>query len=71
MKEYSIPIVWESYKRIRVEADNLQEAVEKVLKQFLSEPDDEYIEDSFSIDEIIYDENPDENFDMNLVYNNL
>lgn len=29
MKEYSIPIVWESYKRIRVEADNLQEAIEK------------------------------------------
>ena len=71
MKEYSIPIVWESYKRIEVEADNLQEAVEKGLKQFLSEPNDEYIEDSFGIDEIIYDENPDEDFDMNLVYNNI
>ena len=71
MKEYSIPIVWESYKRIKVEADNLQEAVELALKQFLSEPDDKYIEDSFGIDEIIYDENPDEDFDMNLVYNNI
>jgi len=70
-KEYEIPIVWESYKRYKVEANNLEEAVTKALKQFLSEPDDEYIEDSFSIDDIIYDENPNENFDIHKIYNSL
>jgi hypothetical protein len=70
-KEYEIPIVWESYKRYKVEANNLEEAVTKALKQFLSEPDDEYIEDSFSIDDIIYDENPDEDFHIHKIYNSL
>lgn len=70
-KEYEVPIVWESYKRYKVEANNLEEAVTKALKQFLLEPDNEYIEDSFSIDDIIYDENPDENFDIHKIYNSL
>lgn len=70
-KEYEIPIVWESYKRYKVEANNLEEAVTKALKQFLSEPDNEYIDDSFSIDDIIYDENPNENFDIHKIYNSL
>lgn len=70
-KEYEIPIVWESYKRYKVEANNLEEAVTKALKQFLSEPDYEYIEDSFSIDDIIYDENPNEDFDIHKIYNSL
>ena len=53
-KEYDIPIRWESYKRYKVNASNLEDAVEKALKQFLSEPDDKYINDSFEIDEIVY-----------------
>jgi len=56
MKKYSIPIVWESYKRYDVEAENLQEAVTKALREFLKELDDNYIEDSFSIDDIVSDE---------------
>ena len=67
MSKYSIPIVWESYKRIEVEAENLQEGVKKALKQFLSEPDEEYINDSFQIDEILRDECPDEDFDINQI----
>lgn len=50
MKNYSIPIIWESYKRYDVEAENLQEAVTKALKEFLQEPDENYLDDSFSID---------------------
>ena len=64
MKIYSIPITWASYKRIEVEAEDLQEAVAKAINQFLSEPDDNYICDSMSIDDIIYDENLDENFNL-------
>lgn len=60
MAKYSIPIVWQATKRYEVEADNLQEAVEKSLKQFLSEPDENYIEDSFEIDEILDEDYPNE-----------
>lgn len=70
-KNYSIPITWESYKRYEVEAESLQSAVYLALKQFLAEPDELYIEDSFNIDEIIYDEYPDERFDMFNIYKNL
>ena len=61
---YSIPIIWESYKRYEVEANTLEEGIIKALNIFLAEPDEFYIEDSFSLDEIIYDENPDEDFDF-------
>lgn len=64
MKIYKIPIVWESYKRYEVEADNLQEAVTKALKIFLSEPDDNYMDDSFDIDNFILEEHPEETFDI-------
>jgi hypothetical protein len=70
MKNYEIPIVWESYKRYTVEADNLQEAVTKAVKQFLSEPDENYIDDSFSIDSIVDDEN-DETYDIHKIYEQL
>lgn len=70
-KKYSIPIYWESYKRYEVEADNLQEAALLAVKQFLSEPDDLYIEDSFNIDEIVYDEYPEENIDIHKIYKEL
>ena len=70
MKNYSIPIVWESYKRYDVEAENLQEAVTKALKEFLKEPDENYIDDSFSID---HDDEGlgGESFDIHQVYNEL
>lgn len=67
MKTYNIPIVWQSYKRISIQAENLEEAVKLALKQFLSEPDDLYIEDSFEIDEILGDDYPDEAFDLNKI----
>ena len=70
-KTYSIPIRWESYKRIEVEAEDLQSAICLALKQFLSEPDDKYIEDSFDIDNIIYEENPNEKFSWNIIMNEL
>ncbi len=70
-KTYNIPISWESYKTIPVEAENLQEAVEKALKQFLSEPDETYIDDSFLIDGIVEENYPDESFDLDKAIENL
>ena len=64
MKTYKIPITWESYKRIEVEANTLQESILKALRQFLSEPDDLYLEDSFRIDNILEDDYPEEDYDL-------
>lgn len=70
MKTYNIPIKWESYKRIQVEAENLQEATEKALKIFLDEPDDLYLDDSFEIDKYVQEET-EEQFDIDLTIENV
>jgi hypothetical protein len=70
-KKYKIPVVWESVKTYEVDAISLQDAVEKTLKQFLSEPDDNYIEDSFSIDDIVLDDYKDEMYDTNEALNKI
>ena len=67
MKTYNIPIVWQSYKRVPVQAENLEEAIKLALKQFLSEPDDLYVDDSFEIDEILGEDYPGEKFDLNKI----
>lgn len=71
MKEYNILITQQSYKRYKVKVNNLEEAVELALKQFLSEPDEQYIDDSFEIDNIIHNEVPNENFDINKIIQEL
>ncbi len=71
MKTYNIPIAWESYKVYKIKANSLQKAVEKGLKEFLAEPDENYLNDSFSIDDIIHDDYPDEEFDIHKIYNKL
>ncbi len=68
MKEYKIPIIWESYKVYTVQANTLAEAVKESLDIFLKEPDENYIQDSFEIDNIVYDNYPDEEFDIHQIY---
>jgi hypothetical protein len=70
VKNYNIPIKWESYKRISVEAENLQEATEKALKIFLDEPDELYLDDSFEIDKFV-EEETNETFDMDITIENI
>lgn len=70
-KQYNIPIAWESYKTYSVEAENLQEAVTIALQTFLKEPDENYLTDSFTIDEMVYEDYQDENFDINVAIQNL
>lgn len=64
MKTYEIPILWESFKTYEVEAENLQEAITKALSEFLSTPDDNYLQDSFDIDGILQDTYPKEEYDV-------
>ena len=70
MKKYNVPIVWQSYKTIEVEAENLHSAIYQALKQFLSEPDDNYVCDSFEIDSIIEEETGEE-YNLGDIVNNL
>ena len=70
MGKYYIPIVWQSYKRIEVEAEDLHSSIYQALKQFLSEPDDNYICDSFEIDSIIEEETGEE-YNLDDILNNL
>ena len=71
MKQYSIPIIWQSYKRFDVDAETLEEAVTKALKQFFSEPCDMYLEDSFELDNVLEEEYPGEDFDLNNVLSKI
>ena len=71
MKDYEVPIIWESCKTYRVKAETLEEACVLALRTFLSEPDENYLEDSFSIDEMVLDENPNEIYDYQKVLNAL
>jgi len=58
MKTYNINIIYKRVDEFEVNANNLEEAMEKALKTFLSIPDDKYLDDSFEFDSIIeeYDE---------------
>lgn len=72
MKTYKIPIVWQSYKYYEAGAENLQEGIIKAMKQFLSEPDDSYLDDSFQFDEDSLEESyPEEEFNTKEIYNSL
>ena len=52
-KTYKIPIIYERCETFSVEASSLQEAVRKALKEFLSIPDEKYLDDSFRIDDVV------------------
>lgn len=64
MANYKIPIKYSRIEYMEVEAENLQTAVENALEEFLSIPDEDYLEDSFDIDDIYLQENyPNEEID--------
>lgn len=71
LKKYNIPIVWQSIKQYKVEAESLQQAVEIALKQFFSEPDEQYLEDSFEIDSIVEEWYENEQYDIDKAIENL
>ena len=55
MKTYKIPVVWQMIGHVEVQAESLDDAVEKVLDTSVPLPEDgEYIEGSFEVDESVY-----------------
>ena len=71
MKEYKIPITWESIDYFNIEAENLQEAIKLALQQFFIIPDDNYLEDSFGIDHEWISENYKEEYNYNKILNEI
>ena len=56
-KTYTIDCSWEMYGHVDVEADSIDEAIEKVENETkLSDINAEYVSDSFKIDESVYSE---------------
>ena len=70
MKVYKIPIIYQSYSVYEVEANNLEEAVKMGLTEFFAEPDEDYIEDSFEIDDDIETEYK-ETYNLTKILNEL
>ena len=58
MTWFRIPMVWQMYGRLDVEADSLQEAIEYALGPESPLPEGSYLDDSVAIDETVYELNP-------------
>lgn len=71
MKNYKIPITWESIRYFDVDAENLEEAIKLALQQFFTIPDDDYLNDSFDIDHEGIKDNYKEDYDYNKILNEL
>lgn len=53
MKKYKVPVVWQMYGYVTMEADSIDEAVKKVENGHGDQPlpvDGDYVEGSFEID---------------------
>ncbi len=64
MKTYNIPIIYQRVETMTVEADSLQDAMTKALDEFLSIPDEKYLDDSFEFDTVIEDYQEDFNTEL-------
>ena len=49
-KTYTIPLVWEVYGQISVEAESLKEAIEYALGPDCPLPEGNYVDDSIQVD---------------------
>lgn len=56
---YTIPCVWQNYGHMNIEADSLEEAIEKANGPDEELPRGEYVEGSFEVDrDVLLDWNP-------------
>lgn len=55
MKQYRIPLIWQMYGHVNVEAESLDEAVEYALGPECPLPDGSYVDASVQVDEIVYE----------------
>lgn len=61
MKYYRIPLVWQMYGHIDVEAETLAEAIEYALGPECPLPEGNYVDESVQVDDLVFhQENSDE-----------
>lgn len=53
MSSFRIPLVWQMYGHVDVEADTLDDAIEYALGTDCPLPEGEYVDDSIQVDDLV------------------
>lgn len=53
MSSFRIPLVWQMYGHVDVEADTLDDAIEHALGPDCPLPEGEYVDDSIQVDDLV------------------
>lgn len=53
MSSFRIPLVWQMYGHVDVEADTLDDAIECALGPDCPLPEGEYVDDSIQVDDLV------------------
>lgn len=53
MSSFRIPLVWQMYGHVDVEADTLDDAIEYALGPDSPLPEGEYVDDSIQVDDLV------------------
>lgn len=53
MSSFRIPLVWQMYGHVNVEADTLDDAIEYALGLDCPLPEGEYVDDSIQVDDLV------------------
>ena len=53
MSSFRIPLVWQMYGHVDVEADTLDDAIEYVFGPDCPLPEGEYVDDSIQVDDLV------------------
>ena len=53
MSSFRIPLVWQMYGHVDVEADTLDDAIENALGPDCPLPEGEYVDDSIQVDDLL------------------
>lgn len=61
MGTYRIPLVWQMYGHIDVEAESLQAAIDYALGPECPLPEGQYVDDSATVDDLVFDQLKEEN----------
>lgn len=53
MSSFRIPLVWQMYGHVDVEADTMDDAIEYALGSDCPLPEGEYVDDSIQVDDLV------------------
>ena len=53
MSSFRIPLVWQMYGHVNVEADTLDDAIEYALRPDCPLPEGEYVDESIQVDDLV------------------